>query len=105
MELVPFPGHCSTGEITSDDHNSPISHHSRLRCLHKPSESTYTCRPDTHNQGKRTLRLTAAGIIFPPLVLDYSAHRLLTIKITFNYCEAGKIGSTAALLMGKVVKL
>lgn len=60
--------------------------------------------PD-HNQVRLTLCLTAAGIIFPSLVLDYSTHRLLTIKITFNYCESGKIGETAALLMGKVVKL
>lgn len=43
------------------------------------------CCPDTHNQVKLALCLTATGIIFPSLVLDYSAHKLLTIKITFNY--------------------
>lgn len=50
------------------------------------------CCSDAHNEVKLTLRFTAAGIIFPSAVLDYSAHRHLTIKITFNYQEDGRIG-------------
>lgn len=38
-------------------------------------------------------------------MLDYSEHRLLTIKITFNYGEVGKTGETAARLMGRDVKV
>lgn len=91
MELVPFSGHFSTSEIRSHDTKSQFLMMLAHVGLSGTSDPTYMCCSDTHNQVKLTLRLSAAGIILPLLVLDYSAHRLLIIKITFNYCEAEKI--------------